>query len=105
VPNHQNPFNEQLLPTKLMEYAALGMPTIVSRTGLIQSYFADDMVRYVTPACVDDLRRALIELASDPGARCRLGRNIQRFSRDHTWSQNKEQLFCAIDRRAPQRCA
>jgi len=103
VPNRQNPFTERILPSKLMEYAALGLPAIVSRTGLVQSYFSDDMVRYVAPASVDDLRRALIELATDPGTRRRLGTNIQRFSREHTWSRNKEELFCAIDGRPPHR--
>jgi glycosyltransferase involved in cell wall biosynthesis len=97
VPNRQNPFNERILPTKLMEYAALGLPAIVSQTGLVHSYFTDDMVRYVAPASVDDLRRALLELATDPVARRRLGTNIQRFSREHTWSRNRAELFRAID--------
>jgi glycosyltransferase involved in cell wall biosynthesis len=86
-----------------MEYAALGLPAIVSRTRLVQSYFTDEMVRYVVPASVDDLRCALVELATDPGARQRFGNNIRRFSREHTWSRNREELFRAIDGRPPHR--
>jgi glycosyltransferase involved in cell wall biosynthesis len=103
VPNRRNPFTEGILPTKLMEYAALGLPAIVSRTSVVQSYFTDDMVHYVAPESVDDLRCALIELASDPGARRRLATNIRRFTRQHTWSWNKQELFSAIDGRPPHR--
>jgi glycosyltransferase involved in cell wall biosynthesis len=97
VPNRLNPFTQHILPTKLLEYAALGLPTIVSDTGVVRAYFADDMVRYVRPGNVDDLSRALVHLARDAGVRRRLGQNIQRFHREHNWACNKVALFRAID--------
>ena len=39
VPNRNDVFTDGLLPTKLMEYAALGFPAIAARTTAIQTYF------------------------------------------------------------------
>ena len=41
--------------------------------GTMAAYFADDMVCYVRPGDVDDLTRAMTQLATDPALRQRLG--------------------------------
>jgi glycosyltransferase involved in cell wall biosynthesis len=101
VPNRRNPFTEHILPTKLLEYATLGLPTVVSETGVVRAYFGDDMVRYVRPGDVNELSRALVELARDPAVRRHLRRNIQRFQREYNWANNRQALFRAIDGDAP----
>jgi glycosyltransferase involved in cell wall biosynthesis len=55
VPYRNDVFTDGLLPTKLMEYAALGLPAIAARTTAIQAYFSDTMTEFFKPGDVDDL--------------------------------------------------
>ena len=86
-----------MLPVKLMEFAAMGVPTIVSRTRTISRYFTDDMVRFVTPGDVHELARAVRELADDPDKRTRLAENARRFLGKHSWAEEKELYFACVD--------
>ncbi|MGI8829437.1 MAG: glycosyltransferase family 4 protein [Candidatus Limnocylindria bacterium] len=87
VPNRNDMFTDGILPTKLMEYAALGVPAIVSRSTATEAHFTEDMVRYVEPANVTELADAITELAADPDLRHRLAVNAQTFTRAHPWSE------------------
>ncbi len=98
VPNRNDVFTDGILPTKLMEYAALGIPSIVSRSTAVESYFSDDMVRFVEPANVDDLAEALVELAADPDRREVLAHNAQRFSRQFRWADQAAEYAAIVDR-------
>jgi glycosyltransferase involved in cell wall biosynthesis len=98
VPNRNDIFTDGILPTKLMEYAALGIPSIVSRSTAVESYFSDDMVRFVEPADVDDLAEALVELATDPDRREALAHGAQRFSRQFRWADQAAGYAAIVDR-------
>jgi glycosyltransferase involved in cell wall biosynthesis len=103
VPNRNDILTDGILPTKLMEYAALGIPGIVSRSTAVASYFTDDMVRFVEPGNSDDLADALVELAAHPEERAALARNAQRFSREHRWSDQAAAYVDLVERLADAR--
>ena len=98
VPNRNDLFTDGILPTKLMEYAALGIPTIVSRSTAVEGHFTDDMVRFVEPANAGDLAEALVELGLDPDRRASLAYAAQRFSRQFRWADQAAGYTALVDR-------
>jgi glycosyltransferase involved in cell wall biosynthesis len=85
VPNRNDTFTDGILPTKLLEYAALSVPAIVSRSSAVEAYFTSDMVRFVTSGDVQQLADAIVQLAGDSELRRSLAVNAQQFTRQHRW--------------------
>ncbi len=104
VPNLSNPFTDYVLPTKLMEYAALGIPAVVARTPVVNQYFDDDMVRYFPPGDDTALAQAISELAGDPALRRGLARTAyQRFTQRNNWTTTKQTYYGVVDTLCPGR--
>jgi glycosyltransferase involved in cell wall biosynthesis len=85
VPNRYDIFTDGILPTKLMEYAALGIPTIASNTSAIQNYFDQEMVCFVPPDNIPALAEAIMKLIGDKGYLRRLSENIRKFNQRYNW--------------------
>jgi glycosyltransferase involved in cell wall biosynthesis len=89
APYRRDVFTDGILPTKLMEYAALGLPTIVARTPAIEEYFNADMVEFFEAEDIDALRACIIRLYRDLDRRSALARNIVSFTRQHNWASQR----------------
>lgn len=97
VPNRSDIFTDGLLPTKLMEYVAVGTPTIVARTPTISTYFDDEMVQFFTPNDVEDLTRCILKLGQDQ-ARCReLAQNADKFNQQYSWENVAASYAALVD--------
>jgi len=72
VANRSDPFMDLVVPTKLLEYVALGVPAIVARTPAVEAYFPSEAVRYVAPGDPAALADALRELLGDRAEQERL---------------------------------
>jgi glycosyltransferase involved in cell wall biosynthesis len=97
VPNRNDVFTDGILPTKLMEYAALGIPAVVSRSSATTTYFTDDMVRHVEPGDLEALADAIVELAGDAELRQSLARNAQRFTEAHPWAAEAARYVALVE--------
>lgn len=97
VPNRSNIFTDGLLPTKLMEYVALGTPVIAARTPTITAYFDDQMVQFFTPDDVADLTRCIIRLGQDRNRRRQLTENADKFNQQYSWNKVAAHYVALID--------
>ena len=59
VANRADPFTDLVVPTKLLEYVAMGLPAVVARTAAIESHFDDRALAWFRPGDARDLARAL----------------------------------------------
>lgn len=85
--------------TKVLEWCALGLPVVVSRTEGVTHFFGDDDVTFVQPGSAEDLAQKLLELHKDPqgaaerSARARVAA-LERFD----WDREKDTLIMLVRR-------
>jgi glycosyltransferase involved in cell wall biosynthesis len=89
VPVRRDVFTDTILPTKLMEYAHMGVPAVVGRTSTTSEYFDDDMVAYFEPEDPADLARQVLMLHSDPNRARALADNARHFTVRHNWPRDE----------------
>lgn len=100
VPYRDDVFTDSLLPTKLMEYAALGLPAIAARTTAIASYFDETMVQFFAPGDVEDLARCILTLYSDRKRLAQLAQGIEKFNRRYNWPAQSAEYVRLVDQLA-----
>ncbi len=98
VPYRDDPFTDGLLPTKLMEYAALGLPSIAARTTAIARYFEGTMAELFTPGSVEDLTRVLKEIYDDRGRLAALAERAESFNRNYNWTKIGAEYVALVER-------
>jgi len=98
IPYRDDVFTDGLLPTKLMEYAILGLPAIAARTTAIETYFSNAMVEFFEPGNVDDLVRCLLKLHADREYLEQLADNTQRFNQQYNWAKIGAEYVALIGR-------
>jgi glycosyltransferase involved in cell wall biosynthesis len=85
VPSLPEPYLQYSLSTKLLEYAAMGLPIIASDLATFRAHFAAEAIRFVAGGDPVPLARAIRELAADPAAAARLGAEAHRQAADYAW--------------------
>jgi len=98
VPYRNDPYTDNLLPTKLMEYAALGLPTISARTTGISKYFDNDMVEFFTPGNIGDLVLSILKLYNNRLRLETLAQGIKRFNRNNNWTKISARYITLVNR-------
>jgi glycosyltransferase involved in cell wall biosynthesis len=90
VANELDEFTDIVVPTKLMEYVASGVPAVVARSRAVEAYFDEASVRFFAPGDPSDLARAIVELAAAPEAADQRARTAaDRFAATHAWRRSR----------------
>lgn len=100
VPYRNDVFTDGLLPTKLMEYAAMGLPAVAARTSAIEAYFSNTMTEFFTPGDVRDLAGCILTLYKNPDRLAQLAQGCQKFNQLYNWTRLGSQYVALVDQLA-----
>jgi glycosyltransferase involved in cell wall biosynthesis len=92
VGNRRTVAGELMLPVKLLEYVALGIPAVAPRLRTISHYFADDMVSYYEPDDVGSMADAIYRLHAQPQLRRDQPSRAADFLREYGWDRQGPEL-------------
>lgn len=87
VPYRRDIFTDGILPTKLMEYVALGVPVLAADTPIIRQYFSEAMVQYFQAGDPNDLARNILWLYEHRDRLAALAQNADQFNQQYSWNR------------------
>jgi glycosyltransferase involved in cell wall biosynthesis len=103
IPSQRDAWTDEVLPTKLLEYAVSGIPIITFRNPVIERYFPEDAVTYVDPASTENLLVAMRTLATDQDLARRQAERAAEVVASMAWDHQKMAYFEVIDRMVTRR--
>jgi glycosyltransferase involved in cell wall biosynthesis len=92
VGNRRSVATDLMLPVKLMEYVALGIPVVAPRLRTIEHYFSEDMVTFYEPENVDSFADAICRLWRTPELRRRQALEASKFIDKFGWDRQGPEL-------------
>ena len=103
VPSLHEPYLEYSLSTKLLEYAAMGVPTIATDLATFRHHFTDAALRFIPGGEPLALARAVESLAADPDGTVATGLEAQRQATAYDWEHQKGRYLAVVARLAGRR--
>ncbi len=100
VPSLSEPYLQYSLSTKLLEYAAMGVPVIASDLATFRAHFSDDAIRYVPGGDPAALAAAIRQLAADPAAAEQLGAEARQQAAGYAWEVQARRYVQIVERLA-----
>ncbi len=98
VPKRNDSFGGQAFSTKILEFMALGIPLLVSKTKVDQFYFNDSVVKFFEPGNVKDLAEKMLVLIRNQEERRQLAEAGLKFVEGFKWENNKHLYLDLVDR-------
>ncbi len=105
VPSLPEPYLEYSLSTKLLEYAAMCVPTLASDLATFRHHFTDAALRFVPGGDPDALARGVEGLVDDPEHTAAMGIEARRQASAYDWEVQKERYLGIVDRLIEHRAA
>ena len=87
VPYRNDVFTDGIVPTKLLEYMYLGLPSIVSRTTAMENLFDGDSVWFFEPEDVDELESILLNILENPHQILEYRERLSRYQAIYRWEE------------------
>lgn len=98
VPSLPEPYMHYSLSTKLLEYAAMGIPIVASDLSTFRAHFTDEAIRFVPGGDPAALAAAFQSLAADPVATARLGAEAHRQAAQYEWADQARRYIEIVER-------
>ncbi len=96
VPTRGGVFAGMALSMKSLDFIAMRVPMVITRTPASSHYYDESMVSFFEPDDAGGLAEAVVELAANPGRRRRMVENCQRFYREHNWHQYRRHYYAVL---------
>lgn len=93
IPNRKNVATDLMLPVKLLEYVAIGIPVVAARLRTIEYYFSDDMICYFEPDNVDSIVSAILTIYKDKSKARQQVINAKKFIERFGWEKHQMDLI------------
>lgn len=85
-------------PTKVLEYAAMGLPIISSRLQIIEDLFTDSSILFFEPGNVEQFAECVINLYQDPLLADKLVKNAAQILKiNYSWKHEQQTYLYLID--------
>jgi glycosyltransferase involved in cell wall biosynthesis len=97
VPKRKNSFGNEAFSTKIMEFMAMGVPVIASKTRIDQYYFNDSLVQFFESESIEDLASRILQLVHDSEKRAVLRANALEFIEMNNWDVRKSEYLGLVD--------
>jgi glycosyltransferase involved in cell wall biosynthesis len=98
VPSLAEPYLEYSLSTKLLEYAAMGVPTIASDLATFRHHFTDAAIHFVPGSDPAAIGRAVEARAADPAGTLAMGEEMRRQAAAYDWEVQKARYLEIVGR-------
>jgi glycosyltransferase involved in cell wall biosynthesis len=97
VPKRAESFGNEAVSTKVLEFMALGIPVLQSRTKVGTYYDTDSRVMFFASENVDDLAKCMLLLIRDQQLRERLVAQASKYVRENNWAVKKHVYLDLVD--------
>ncbi len=98
VPSLPEPYLEYSLSTKLLEYAAMGVPIVASDLATFRHHFGPEAIAFVPGGDPTALARGIERLVDDPGATIAMGLEGRRQAAAYDWDVQREHYLGVVGR-------
>jgi glycosyltransferase involved in cell wall biosynthesis len=98
VPKLSEGFGNIAFSTKIMEFMAMGVPVIASRTRIDEFYFNDQLVEFFEGGNAADLAAKILGLIDHPERAAALRKAGREFIADNNWEVKQKEYFTLVDR-------
>ncbi len=98
VPKRGEGFGSIAFSTKIMEFMAMGVPVIASRTPIDEFYFNDNLVEFFESGNAEDLARKIVNLMQSPDRVAALRQAASEFIAANNWDVKQQEYFALVDR-------
>jgi glycosyltransferase involved in cell wall biosynthesis len=90
-------FGNEALSTKILEFMALGVPVIASKTKIHAYYYDDSIIQYYENDDPAELAKQIVRLKNDPKLRSRMAANAKDYVRRNTWEARQQDYLTIVD--------
>jgi glycosyltransferase involved in cell wall biosynthesis len=98
VPKRKDSFGNEAFSTKILEFMAMNVPVVASRTLIDEYYFSDRMVQFFESGNAEDLAVKILDLMENPDRRIALCNRSSEFVAKNNWDVKKHEYLDLVDR-------